>query len=508
MKKNSVKLTKKLVTLVLTGMLSVGALTGCGSDSVSQSKVPAQKYDIVLDDLTVGENQYALDYVNSLGFSNPEFRQSFYEYLANGAGNCFINAKQEDVCTIEISNVSDLTDLRLFPNLKKVIIKDSSISDFSQLSQLRNLEVLEINDTNLDCTTLANITTKKLSFNHSNPTNTQALSSIKGVQDLEINYSHFHSLDFINGWNSLTDVSLSNADIDNFDVLRNKNLNSLKISFCQVDDWSFIKDVNTKSLDLSYSNFSDFSLINGSGLVSLDLSYSFLTSVDGISKFGKLQNLDIGSCQNLTNFDEVSKLGKLKKFDCTNLEMQIDNNTITNIINNTEEFQGFDVQVQRKVKELYNSIGITDDMTDEEKVRSICLTVLDLLQFTQNQTVEDVIYCNLHELASALQQDGNCASYTGITCALLDLANVENMSIVGENFEDDENYLHRWIVVKINGEWKGLDVTFLDDIEASDTLKSGEDSMYFLDELDDTDWMEYHYPYFMPESDSRVVFAR
>ena len=46
----------------------------------------------------------------------------------------------------------------------------------------------------------------------------------------------------------------------------------------------------------------------------------------------------------------------------------------------------------------------------------------------------------------------------------MNLAGIENANISGENFEDNELYLHRWNVVRIDGEWKGLDVTFLDEV--------------------------------------------
>ena len=83
------------------------------------------------------------------------------------------------------------------------------------------------------------------------------------------------------------------------------------------------------------------------------------------------------------------------------------------------------------------------------------------------------------------------------------------MNIAGENFEDNESYLHRWNVVKIDGEWKGLDVTFLEDVEnAREMLGNGENPEYFLSDLSDPIWMEYHFPYYMPETDDTVNFAR
>ena len=494
----NLNVTKRFCRLLLGGTIVLSTLSGCGLNSSRNNNDIA--YEIVLDNLETGDNKYALDYVNSLGFTNENFRLSFYNYLAEGTGNCFINAQQKDVVSIELSEIEDLTDLRLFPNLKKVKITNSTITDYSPLCELQNLEIVEFDNMEVDCSTLSNLKTKSLSFNKVSISNASNLSSVEKIEDMSVSYSHFGNIDFIENWNSIKSITLQNADIIDFSILSNKEIEQLSITFCQVEDWSFLSSLSKlEYLNLSYTNFSDISLItNLKKLLTLDLSYSLVTSVEGISNLNKLQNLSLDSCQNINNYDEVADLKKLKSFNCTNLEMQTNINTLSAILDNCENVISCDINVKKKVEELYSKLNIDDSMSESEKVQIITTAVLDLINYNSEATLEDVAYYNSHELKSALDGEGMCSSYTGLTCALLDLANIENYSIVGENFEDNEEYLHRWVVVKIDGELVGLDNTFLDDLNASDTIKSGKDSEYYLDDLTDDVWQEYHYPYFMP----------
>ncbi len=499
----NLKFTRQFCSVLLGGAIVISSLSGCGTNNFNNIC-----YEIVLDNLENGDNSYALDYVNSLGFTSEEFRLSFYNYLAEGNGNCFINAQQEDVVAIELSEVNDLTDLRLFPNLKKVKISNSKVSDFSQLCELSKLEAVEFDNMEVDCSTLSELKTELLSFNKVAISNSDKLINVTGVTNMLITYSHFGNIDFIDNWSEINTLTLQNADIDDFSVLSNKKIDHLSINFCQVDDWAFIKSMqNLEFLDVSYTNFSDISLITGlKKLAALDLSYSLINNVDGISNLKKLENLSLDSCQNLDNYDEVTKLKKLKSFNCTNLEMQTNISTITTIMNNCDEVIACDINIKKKVEELYNSLNITDDMSDSQKVQIITSAVLDLISYNTDATVEDVAYYNTHELKSAIDGKGMCASYTGLTCALLDLANIENYSIVGENIEDNEEYLHRWVVVKVDEKLVGLDTTFLDDLDASEKIKRGEDSEYYLDDLSDEVWQEFHYPYFMPNSEQKNVY--
>lgn len=497
----NIKLRKKLLSIFLGGTISLTSLSGCGIDILTNDNDDCS-FEIVLDDMTTGTNKFAQDYVNSLGFVDEEFRMAFYKYLADGAGNCFINARQSDVINLELSNVSDLTDLRLFPNLKRVSISDSNIKDFSPLCELENLEYVELSNLSIDCETLSNLKTKSLSFYNVDATNLEMLTHVRNVENMAVYYSHFGNINFVKSWNKLSSLVLCNADISNFNVLSDMELNDLQITFCQVDDWSFLESLEKlKSLDVSYTNFTDFSLLlNLKNLTSLDLSYSLVESLNGISNLKKLSTLSIDSCQSLTNFDEVASLKNLENFDCTNLEMQSNVDSLytisTNCTNNTI---GNNIEVKNKVIKLYDSLGISSEMNDYEKVQIISSTVLDLLAYDTESTTDDIVYYNNNELRSALNGIGRCASYTGLTCALLDLAEIENYSIVGENFEDDEDYLHRWLVVNVEGKWVGLDPTFLDDIDASQDIKNGKDTPYYLDDLSDDVWKEFHYPYFMPD---------
>lgn len=505
----NIKFNKKMCAMLIGATLSLGSLTGCGSD-VKQE--PAS-YEFTLEELTGCEDEKLQSYINNIPFSDTQFRESYYNYITNLSLKDTVMAYDYyDIEKLELSDVSSLTDLRLFPNLKVLVLNNCDVDDYEILSSL-DLNRLEIVGANIDCESLKNANTRSLTLYNCYLNNNDALKEMNSLEVLSCYFSKIGNIDFISNLKNLTDVTLSNADIEDFSPLANTKISNLTINMCQVDDWAFLKAMNTlKNLSVAYTNFSDMQYITGlNNLEFLDLSYSFISSLNGIENLSKLKELNIDSCQELPDYEIAAQLKRLETLNATNLEMKytyssdlsLSSKDVSSTIYN-------DDSIKKGIQEIYDSIGIEGDMSESEKVRLITMKILEQLEYDPNLSVEDMVYYNNNELQSSIDGVGICCSYTGLTTALLDLAGIENYSIVGENILDNENYMHRWNVVKVDGVWYGLDTTFLGDIDAYNTLANGEDSIYYLDDLSDEDWEYYHYPYAMPDfvSDYNVVFAR
>lgn len=505
----NLKIRKKLCTLLLGATLALGTLTGCSQEQ----KVEPVSYEFTLDDMTNHEDVKLQEYINNIPFSNSQFRESYYNYVSEQSLKDTIMAYDYfEIEKLELSSISSLTDLRLFPNLKVLVLKDCDVEDYSQLKDL-NLNRLEIIGANIDCESLKNAKTYSLSLYNCSLKNNDALSEMSSLESLSFQFCKIGNIEFIANLKKLNSVTLSNADVADFGPLANTNLNSLNINLCQVDDWSFIQHMTSLTeLSVAYTNFEDFSILTGlKNLNTLDLSYSFINNLDGLEKLSKIKELNIDSCQALEDYQETTELKRLEVLNATNLEMKYDYSTDLALSSNDVSSTIYnDDDIKRSIQEIYDSIGITEDMSESEKVRLITLKVLEQLKYDADFNVDDTVYYNNNELESSIDGVGICGSYTGLTTALLNLAGIENYSIVGENIPDNENYMHRWNVVKIDGVWYGLDTTFLADLDASNIIASGQDSIYYLDEIADEDWEYYHYPYAMPEfvSDYSVTFAR
>lgn len=485
-----IRVKKNSIIFLLGLLISLYALAGC-SDKIEE---PGD-YDFVLEDLVYEEDLEVQEYVNAIPFSDEDFRLAYSDYISTHVlRQNFLVYDYWEMEMLELSNVSDLTDLRLFPNLKKIIIRDSQNVDLEQLNST-NIKIVETYNSAVDAFDI-DCDMEILVMHNTDLSNEESLANLTKLEDLEINFSNVKDISFLSGLKKLKKLSLINNDISDYSVLCDLKLDELVFSCTQVKDWSFINDLKSlNTLNLAFTNFDDVTLLTDlKKLQNLDLSYTLIDRLDGIEGLKELESLNLSACYMLEGYEYLANIDQSVSVKLDNMEMKYDNYTYFNSPTNLSD----DAAIQAEVIDFYNSLGITEDLSDEEKVRIITIAVLERVAYITDLTSESSDYCNDNELRSALDGEGLCSSYTALTGELLKFAGVENYKITGTAIESDPDYLHKWNVVKIDGEWHGLDLTFLDDLDGANKLRNGEEVTYYLSDINSEEWKELHYYFAVP----------
>lgn len=149
-------------------------------------------------------------------------------------------------------------------------------------------------------------------------------------------------------------------------------------------------------------------------------------------------------------------------------------------------------QIEAKVNAIYSEI-ITDDMTDEEKIKAahdyiINHTVYDDERSAEikNGTSTDTIHPSNTAYGPLFTGKAICGGYTDAMALFLDKMGILNFKIASEN--------HIWNVVYLDGVWKHLDLTWDDPV-----VNTGENILtynYFLlttDELEQKDDSQHEF---------------
>ena len=151
-------------------------------------------------------------------------------------------------------------------------------------------------------------------------------------------------------------------------------------------------------------------------------------------------------------------------------------------------------KISAKVDEVYNSL-INDDMSDEEKIRTIHDYIINNTVYDEERADEvrnNALVDNIHSSNTAygplFTGKAICGGYTDAMALFLDKMGLQNIKVSSSN--------HIWNAVYINGEWRHLDLTWDDPVVvngpetltynyfliSSDELKSKADSRHDFDE--------------------------
>lgn len=178
---------------------------------------------------------------------------------------------------------------------------------------------------------------------------------------------------------------------------------------------------------------------------------SYVTDLSTIpEKCPNLKELSLNNCGSITDLSfiyELDNLQSVKINDIAGLDDDLikyleDNNIRYNIDED-------DIIAAKKAQKIVDEI-ITDDMTDEEKVRAIVTYVSKNASYHLSKTFDS----NDNPLELTLNEGkGVCAGIAYTTNVLLRLAGVESYEV--------ENTLHAWNLVKVDGDYYYVDVTNL-----------------------------------------------
>lgn len=179
----------------------------------------------------------------------------------------------------------------------------------------------------------------------------------------------------------------------------------------------------------------------------------YITNLDNLHLFcPNLEELSIERITSLTSFDFINNLSNLKTlnvtdtYGITNEFLECCKEKGINIISNGNEVKNTE-EIKTIARELIN-----DDMTDEEKIKSICKYVVDRISYDLDLSTES----NLAPISCALNNEGVCISYAYLTSALLKEANITSYRVNSKN--------HVWNLVEIKGEYYYIDNTGTDAI--------------------------------------------
>lgn len=494
---SKLSLNKYKLGIMLAISLTASSLTGCSIEKMD----PQTQYEITLEDMSGYEDAELMAYLSDIPYSDENFRAAVYNYIAeNPLRNTIMAHSVAEATVLDISNINNITDIRLYRDLKSLTIRESNITDYSALSNLK-LNRIEFHNMDIDCSLLSNINVSSIDFIDCNLTNIEQLPN--NIEYLGISYCHGGSLSNIGNMKHLKGVNLNNADVTDYEALANTNITTLNINDCHLDNWDFLNQITSlKELDVSFTNFDNMSYVtNLSKLETLAMAYDHIDSLNGIENLTKLENVNLESCVRLDTYEQLTSLPKLQYADLANLEMIYSPSVINQL--QSKGVQGFETMDDQNIKDqvdaLYESIGITDNMSDEEKVNRICLKVQEVIDIPEQFDSNDIYNYSRNILGSGLKGYGVCNTFSGLTNAFLKKAGLNCYVMIGESIVDNENYLHVWNIVEIDGKWYGIDNTFMEEVDnAYQNLSEGKDSIYYLDSLDDSDWMQYHHPYWNP----------
>ena len=121
-------------------------------------------------------------------------------------------------------------------------------------------------------------------------------------------------------------------------------------------------------------------------------------------------------------------------------------------------------EINDKLDEIVESLGLDENATDEEKIRAVLIYVLSNLEYDEYASEcqekginydHDPFYQD-GELYGALEGESQiCGNYAALTSALLHRLGVDVYFVTSDS--------HAWNLVEVDGEWYYFDSTWLDD---------------------------------------------
>lgn len=315
------------------------------------------------------------------------------------------------------------------------------------------------------------------------------ISDLQKIEYLNLSITEDVDLSFLEHCINLKDLQITCLDENSINYLTNlptlPNLESISLYNIFLD------------LELNENNIKF--LENNPSIKYLELDGILL--VPGVEEeLNKLETLRLGS--NLNVDIDFTKLTNLKHLDLIEIEpytlaMHFNSeeyNTLINAgveINMDEEYKAMFLSANEKLDKIVESLGVTKESTDREKLDAILLYALNNL--TYDPTIASLSQAELEStnlasefyknglLYAALEKDtAICGNYTAIVEALSDrLGNPTDSFYMTSN-------THAWNLMSIDGELYYVDSTWLDDFafftEPKISAGRGEEVTWYMEE--------------------------
>lgn len=174
--------------------------------------------------------------------------------------------------------VADLSDLRLMPNLRRVMIAANRITDLSPLEGLTEMQ--------------------KVEFKHNSISDVSPLRNLERLEEVGLNDNPVTDLTALQALPRLRIVDLCDADAYDPTVFEGLgDLDFLDIAN-DTESWRCLGTRGIRELRISYTDLDSISYLSGvTGLERLQIDHSRVTSLEGIEAHADLKYLNIFGCE-------------------------------------------------------------------------------------------------------------------------------------------------------------------------------------------------------------------
>lgn len=295
--------------------------------------------------------------------------------------------------------------------VKSITITNQLINqDFSDLKYFPNLTELIIENNNIDLT------------------------------DLKYNYN-------------LINLQIKNSTLTNTKDIPN-SLYNLVLEDCIVEDNSFEIPYNTKYLTIMNSPFNNIYLKNPKQLNRLIIVGNTFLDLSAFKECKRLKDITLHRLANVTNSDTLTEL---------NATLNLDN--YVPIWMNADTYKSLNLNNQDTLKQIEELDSITssiisDDMTNEEKVKAITTYILDLLTYDEEITKPELTEYNDNPLILN-NEEGICINYASLFTSLSNRAGLDTYQIYSND--------HTWNMINDSNPYF-IDLSMLDTEVIIETL--------------------------------------
>ena len=199
------------------------------------------------------------------------------------------------------NEVTDIGSLSNLTNLTALGIKGNPINDISIISKFKKLQYLDLgnnNTTDKDIEAVANLKNLiYLCISETQITNINVLKDLTNLQGLEIQKNKIDDIAILENFPQLTHLAIHENDIKDITVLGElENLEELHIADNQISDISVLKKLSElKLLNMETNPISDISPIKDLALEKLYASYCNIEDITPINNMSSLQEYHINN---------------------------------------------------------------------------------------------------------------------------------------------------------------------------------------------------------------------
>ncbi len=196
------------------------------------------------------------------------------------------------------------------------------------------------------------------------------------------------------------------------------------------------------------------------GIEILDLYGTYVDDISFLKELPYLRYINLPS--GVDNLDVLYEIDDLEcvTFDCYT-ELFVDEKLIKHWEDNNINYTNFKKDTPEKVKKIMESLKIPENATDKEKIEKVTEYVLLNMKYGYNDSA-NFSGTSLDECIEF--KNGVCHEYATIEYTLLKCAGVDAYLINGyaRDYYGTPPMAHAWVEVCVDGEWYGIDPTWID----------------------------------------------